>query len=67
MDLYQPTLKALEYFYDRLNPNGVIMLHDYYQLPGIKQALNEFKLSKPQCKIPVYPVGDGSSVFLIKI
>lgn len=47
-DLYQPTLSGLEYFYPRLNPGGVIIVHDYnHNWPGVKQAVDEFALTAP--------------------
>lgn len=41
VDLYQSTLKALQYFYPRLSRNGYIMLHDYNhdELSGVKKAV----------------------------
>jgi len=41
VDLYEPTLGALEYFYPRLVPGGV-MLTDDYGWPGARQAFDEF-------------------------
>jgi predicted O-methyltransferase YrrM len=40
VDLYQPTHHALEYFYDRLSPQGMIVSDDY-TWPGARQALEE--------------------------
>lgn len=42
--LYAPTLAALEYFYPRLNPGGVILCDDYGSIfcPGSQKAWDEF-------------------------
>lgn len=44
-DLYAPTLAGLSYFYPRLNPGGVIVLHDYENLrfQGVKKAVEDFE------------------------
>jgi O-methyltransferase len=43
-DLYQPTLRGLEYFYPRLNRGGYMCIHDYNNgpYPGVKTAVLEF-------------------------
>ena len=43
-DLYEPTKAGLEFFWERLVPYGVIMLHDYNsgQFRGVKKAFVEF-------------------------
>ena len=42
-DLYLPTIKALQYFYPRLSPGGVIIIHDYnHTWNGVSQAVDEF-------------------------
>lgn len=48
-DLYLPTLEALKFFYPRLSPGGVIIIHDYNHIwDGIKKALNEFMPTIPE-------------------
>lgn len=48
-DLYLPTLEALHFFYPRLSPGGVIIIHDYNHIwEGIKKALNEFIPTIPE-------------------
>lgn len=44
-DLYAPTLAGLDYFYPRLNPGGVIVLHDYQNLrfQGVQKAVDEYE------------------------
>jgi O-methyltransferase len=59
LDLYQPTLDSLKFFYERVNPGGVIICDDYGlgSCPGSKQAMDEFF----QGKEPVFhiPTGQG--------
>ena len=44
VDLYEPTRASLEFFYNRLNPGGVILFDDYgfTNCPGARQAADEF-------------------------
>lgn len=44
-DLYAPTLEGLRFFYPRLSPGGMIIVHDYdnKQFTGVKQAVSEFE------------------------
>lgn len=47
MDIYEPTLFALNFFQDRMSQGGVILLDDYgfETCPGIEKAVTEFLLS----------------------
>lgn len=54
-DLYAPTKAGLEYFFPRLAPGGVIIIHDYnYKWPGIIKAVDDFaeKISGTMVMIP---------------
>ena len=44
VDLYEPTLASLEFFYPRLSKGGVIICDDYNvsAYPGSKKAWDEF-------------------------
>jgi predicted O-methyltransferase YrrM len=44
VDLYQPTRDALEFFYPRLNPGGLMICDDYGSVacPGAKKAVDDF-------------------------
>lgn len=48
VDLYQPTLDSLEFFYPRLIKNGIIVFDDYgcCSFPGAKKAIDNY-LGKP--------------------
>jgi O-methyltransferase len=64
-DLYNPTKKGLEYFYPRLSPGGVIIIHDYnYKWEGIQKAVDEFVEQIPESLVPVPDM--ESSVMIVK-
>lgn len=44
VDLYDPTLATLEFFWPRLNPGGMIVCDDYgfESCPGAKKAMDDF-------------------------
>ena len=44
VDMYQPILDSLNFFYDRMLPGGIIVLDDYgfTYFPGAKKATDEF-------------------------
>lgn len=66
MDLYQPTLSGLRFFYNKMCPGGVILLHDYFhpKLPGVKRAVAQFAEERRGniCKVPI---GDSCSIAII--
>lgn len=64
VDLYEPTLESIKFFYDRLNAGGIFVCDDYGFLtcPGATAAISEFLISKPE-KMVSLPGGGG---FFIK-
>lgn len=64
VDLYQPTLDSLEFFYERLNDGGIIICDDYgfTTCPGVTKAVDEFFLDKPEKMISM----SGGGGFFIK-
>ncbi|MFA7608046.1 MAG: TylF/MycF/NovP-related O-methyltransferase [Rhodocyclaceae bacterium] len=60
VDLYQPTLDSLEFFYPRLVAGGVIVMDDYgfANCPGAFEAANHYMRDKPECIIHL-PTGQG--------
>ena len=50
VDLFQSTLDALQFFYPRLVPGGMLLSHDYNSLscPGVAKAYKEFFSEKPE-------------------
>lgn len=64
-DLYNPTKAGLEFFYPRLSPGGIIIVHDYNpDWPGIMKAVDEFASTIPESLV-VMPDQD-SSVMILK-
>lgn len=65
MDLYQPTLEGLRFFYPRMKEGGVILCHDYYakELSGIQRAFKDFEKEE---KFLMIPVGDAFSMAIVK-
>lgn len=68
MDLYEPMLNGLRYFWDRLEIGGYILLHDYFcsVLPGVRKAVEDFEKEIRQI-VPKVPIGDGQSIVLMKM
>lgn len=63
-DLYKPTKAALEFFYPRLSPGGVIFIHDYnYKWEGIVSAVNEFVQQIPE-SIVMAPDAEGTVIIV---
>jgi len=50
VDIYQSVKDALEYFYPKLNPGGVMIFDDFDspKCSGVRKALDEFLLDKPE-------------------
>lgn len=67
MDLYQPTLAALEWFWPRMVRGGVVLIHDYFDetgtYPNLKKAVIKFTEENGTVSIPI---GDNLSIALIK-
>ena len=65
VDLYQPTLKSLEFFYPRLLTGGCIVIDDYglTQFPGCKKAVDIFLSKNRHEMFYEIPVG---GCFIIK-
>jgi len=64
VDLYEPTLASLTFFYPRLLAGGIALLDDYgfKTCPGAKWAADEFFAAKPE-RIAMLPTGQA---FVIK-
>lgn len=64
VDLYQPTIDSLEFFYERVSPGGIILCDDYgfITCPGAKKAMDSFFADKPE-EIVSLPTGQG---FVVK-
>ncbi|MBS0171869.1 MAG: class I SAM-dependent methyltransferase [Nitrospira sp.] len=60
VDLYQPTLDSLAFFYERMVPGGLIVMDDYgfENCPGAFAAANEYMANRPETIIQL-PTGQG--------
>lgn len=60
VDLYQPTLDSLRFFYERTVAGGIVLCDDYgfTTCPGAAQAMREFMRDKPE-EIVHLPTGQG--------
>lgn len=58
-DLYQPVLNGLEFFYDKMNRGGFILVHDYNAWIGARKAVDQFFEEKIEIPIPM-PDKSGS-------
>jgi O-methyltransferase len=59
-DLYNPIKAGLEFFYPKLSPGGVIIVHDYNEKwKGAMKAVDEFVENIPEVLVPV-PDKDNS-------
>lgn len=49
-DLYEPTKAALEFFYPRMSPGGLMIFHDYNSgcWPGVRDAVDAFLADKAE-------------------
>lgn len=65
LDLYNPTLAGLQFFYPRMQPGGYIFAHDYNSPESnwaVSRAVNQFMRDKPE-KIIEIPDKWGSILF----
>ena len=65
VDLYEPTIKSLEFFFPRLEKNGIIVCDDYNHsiFDGAKKAWDEYFLNK---KYQFFYENSMGGCFLIK-
>jgi hypothetical protein len=62
-DLYAPMQAGLAFFYPRLSPGGLLLLHDYSSdyFAGARQAIDEFVATIPE-NLVLLPDKSGSAV-----
>jgi O-methyltransferase len=63
VDTHQSTKDALNVFYPRMSPGGVILSHDYGWAEGVKKAFDDFFADKPE---PVLRLS-GSQCLVVKV
>ena len=62
-DLYEPIFEGLKFFYPRMAPNGIILVHDYNAWPGARKAVDDFFNNSGVLPIPM-PDKSGSVVIV---
>jgi hypothetical protein len=64
-DLHDPTKAGLEFFYPRLSPGGLLILHDYSSLfwKGCKTAIDDFVAGIPE---PLVLIPDKSGTAMLR-
>ena len=67
MDLYEPTLGGLRFFWPLMTEGGVILVHDYFNkaYPNIEKAISEFE-EELGTRLHKIPIGDDISMAIIK-
>lgn len=65
LDLYKPTVAALEFFHPMMVHGGCILVHDYFgeAYKGIKQAITEYIIEYPELRL--LPIGDSLSIVIV--
>ncbi len=60
IDLFQPTLDSLRFFYERMTPGGIILCDDYgfITCPGARKAMDSFFINMRE-EIVSLPTGQG--------
>ena len=61
LTLYEPTLAALQYFYDRLSAGGVLICDGSVFCPGAQHAVDAFSSA---CDVPYVTLGHREAVFI---
>lgn len=64
MDLYEPTLSGLKWFENRMIPNGIILVHDYFaeNFRGVREAVDTYMKQTVKKNLKLLPIGDGISI-----
>jgi len=63
VDTYKNTLECIEWFYPRLKIGGIMISHNYSNLPGVRKAFDDFFHNKPE---PVLEM-PGSQCLVVKV
>ena len=67
MDLYEPTIEGLRFFYPKMSEGGVILIHDYFSeaYPNIEQSVDNFE-HELGARLHKIPIGDDISIAIVK-
>jgi hypothetical protein len=63
-DWYASTIVCLEHLWDRVQPNGAVLIDDYYVFDGCRRAVHDF-LSRRQLAEPIQQ-GERYLAFIVK-
>ena len=63
VDLYEPTIAGLQFFYERISKGGYLLVHDYNSWVGARKAMDEFLSDKDEIVIPM-PDMSGSALIV---
>jgi len=63
VDLFEPTLEGLKFFYPRMSTGGILLIHDYNAWLGARKAVDEFFADKKEFPIPM-PDKSGSALVI---
>jgi len=68
VDLYEPTLTSLQYFFPLLSPGGVIVCDDYgaSEFPGASSAFDHFLTTLPPDQYTLFMPLSTGGCFLVK-
>ena len=59
VDLYQPTLDSIRYFFPRLLPHGLLVCDDYDYWPGARRAVEEYCAADNGVLVEKTPAGQA--------
>ena len=67
MNLYEPTIEGLRFFYPKMSDGGVILIHDYFNsiCPNIETAIDDFERELGR-SVRRMPIGDDLSMAIVK-
>ncbi len=65
-DWYDSTLLCLERIWNNMQPNGIILIDDYYDWEGCRRAVHDF-LSRHRAREAIRQVGNAGSVYVRKL
>jgi len=67
-DIYMPAKISLDNFWQYMAHGGVIVIHDYADAkwPGIKQAIDEFRINNPDAELLVFERDKLHACILVK-
>lgn len=63
VDTYESTINCLKFFYSRMSKGGIIISHDYFYVPGVRRAFDEFFKDKSE---PIIEMS-GSQCLVVKV